>query len=165
MIMGKYNNPNDYWKYDPEYRSSSKGYKGCVFSLFGILVVIVIALMLTSCRSVRYIPVETVRTEYVHKTDTFLSKDSVMLHDSVFIHSKGDTVWYERWHTKYKDRVVTKIVTDSFIKRDTVQVPYPVEKKVSRWESLKTGAVGFSVAVGMILLLLFSYLFFIKFKT
>jgi hypothetical protein len=72
---------------------------------------------------------------YRAKTDTFIQKDSVHVKDSVFIHSKGDTVWYEKWHTKYVDRWNKRVVCDTLIKTDSIHVPYPVPAQLSRWQS------------------------------
>ena len=55
----------------------------------------------------------------------------------MYIHQKGDTVWYEKWHTKYIDKVREVVRTDSFVKRDSIPVPYPVERKLTKWEQTK----------------------------
>ena len=113
-----------------------------------IVFALIACLLLCGCKT-QYVPVETVRTEYKTKTDTFIQKDSVHVKDSVFIHAKGDTIWYEKWHTKYVDRWRDRIVTDSFVKVDSIQVPYPVERKHSRWEQIKMdyGAVSIGASV------------------
>lgn len=90
-----------------------------------------------SCRSVQYVPVPEYHTVTVTKTDTLIQKDSVFCHDSVYIHQEGDTVWFEKWHTKYIDKVREVVRIDSFIKRDSIPVPYPVERKLSKWEQTK----------------------------
>ena len=100
-----------------------------------LVVVIILMWAFSSCTTTKYVPVETVKTEYKTKTDTFIQKDSVLVKDSVFIHSKGDTVWFEKWHTKYKDRVVYQTQIDTLIKTDSIQVPYPVEKKLNKWQT------------------------------
>ncbi|MDR0682767.1 MAG: hypothetical protein LBG15_13125 [Dysgonamonadaceae bacterium] len=46
---------------------------------------------LVACNKTVYFPVESTRTEY---RDNYL-RDSIYLHDSVFIKVKGDTVWME----------------------------------------------------------------------
>lgn len=102
--------------------------------IYILVVLAVFALVaLFSCKT-QYVPVETVRTEYKVKTDTFIKKDSVHVKDSVFMHSKGDTVWYEKWHTRYIDRWKEVIKCDTLVKTDSIQVPYPVERELSRWE-------------------------------
>lgn len=86
------------------------------------LVILAIAAGLGGCTKTVYVPVETVRTEYV---DTY-RRDSVHVHDSVYIRSTGDTLLIDRWHTLYRE--VLKI--DTFLRTDSVQVPFPVEKTV-----------------------------------
>lgn len=144
----EYTDPVADWYYNECYDDkATKSMKGCFYSLVGIILLIVASLLFSSCKTIQYVPVETIKTEYKVKTDTFIQKDSVIYHDSVYIHSKGDTVWYEKWHTKYKDRVVTKIVTDTIIKTDSIQVPYPVERKLTKWERVKMDAGGISIVV------------------
>lgn len=128
--------------------------------------VIAAMMLLASCKSVQYIPVEKVRTEYKTKTDTFIQKDSVLVKDSVFIHSKNDTVWYEKWHTKYLDRVVEKIKTDTVIKVDSIQVPYPVERQLNKWESfcLEYGKVTTGMSIALVLLGILWLIWLIKRK-
>lgn len=57
--------------------------------------------LLVGCKSVEYVPVVE------HKTDTtYITKnhrDSIYVHDSTYIHERGDTVWVERWHTRWRD--------------------------------------------------------------
>lgn len=125
---------NDY--YDEKLMRSSNNYKSVGFCFVGVVVLVLFAL-LSSCTTTKYVPVETVRTEYITKHDSVLLKDSVFLHDSVYIHAKGDTVWYEKWHVQYQDRIKEVVKTDTVIKNDSIQVPYPVERKLSTWEQIK----------------------------
>ena len=97
-----------------------------------LAIILLSALCLCACKT-RYIPVESVRTEYRDRWRT----DSVYARDSIFLAVKGDTVWMEKYITRYRDRVVR----DSVLKTDSIPVPYAVEKKVyvekelSRWLS------------------------------
>lgn len=93
--------------------------------------------MLTSCKSVKYIPVPEYHTEYKVKTDSFVKRDSVWVKDSVQLWMQGDTVYKERWHTKYKDIYVYRNMADTVMQTDSVRVPYPVERELSRWEKTK----------------------------
>ena len=83
------------------------------------LIFAVIATMLLSCKSIKYIPVVTTKIEY---RDNFV-RDSIFRYDSVFVRDKGDTLILERYKYLYKNR----IVKDSIFINDTIQVPYPVE--------------------------------------
>lgn len=82
------------------------------------------ALLLSSCTKKIYI--ESVRTDtiYQHKVE----KDSIYLHDSIYIRDKGDTVWIERWHTAWREKLRIDTVLESRV--DSVAVPYEVEKIV-----------------------------------
>ena len=84
-----------------------------------ILFFATIATILLSCKSVKYIPVETTKIEYRDN----LVKDSIFRYDSVFVKDKGDTLILERYKYLYKNR----IVKDSVFINDTIRVPYPVE--------------------------------------
>jgi hypothetical protein len=105
----------------------------------------VIATLLYSCKSVQYVPVETVRTEYRDK----IVKDSVFHYDSVFVKQIADTVFFERYKYLYRD----KIVRDSIFKTDTIRVPYPVEvvKQVkaplSSWQNFQVWCGRIAIAV------------------
>lgn len=78
-----------------------------------------------SCKAPRYVPVETIKTEY---RDNYL-RDSIVRYDSVFVGQKADTIIFERYRYLYKDR----LVRDSIFINDTIRVPYPLEivKEVS----------------------------------
>ena len=93
--------------------------------------------MLTSCKSVKYVPVPEYHTEYKTRTDSFVKRDSVCVKDSVRLWMQGDTVYKERWCMKYNDRYVYQNKKDTVIQTDSVRVPYPVEKELSRWEKVK----------------------------
>ena len=109
-----------------------------------------VCLMIVSCRSVKYVPVETVKTDsvYVNK----VQRDSIRLQDSIFVFVKGDTVRIEKYKYIYRDRVVRDTVR--LVERDSVQVPVPVEKELSRWQRWKQEVGGFAMAGIVITVLL-----------
>lgn len=111
-----------------------------------------------SCTTTRYIPIETVRTEYKTKTDSFIQKDSIFVKDSVLVESKGDTIHWHHWHTEYKDRWRDRIVTDSFIKVDSIPVPYPVEKKLTRWQQVKIDWGGEAIVAMIVVIFIIIWL-------
>ena len=104
------------------------------------LVAAVLVSAICSCRSVKYVPVETVRhdTLYINK----VRRDSIVKYDSVHVREKGDTVWLE----KYRYLFVDKWRTDTlYVNRtDSVQVPYPVERKLTRWQRFRMEVGGFT---------------------
>lgn len=108
-----------------------------------------VCLMIVSCRSVKYVPVETVKTDsvYVNKVE----RDSIRLQDSIFVFVKGDTVRIEKYKYLYRDRVVVDTVYK--VQCDTIRVPYPVEKPLTRWQKWKLDLGGFAMAAIIITVL------------
>lgn len=105
------------------------------------------AIWFTSCRSIQYVPVETVKTEY--KTRDSIRFDSIYEHDSIFLFVKGDTVYKEKYRYKYRYLTINK--TDTVMLTDSVQIPYPVEKQLTRWQQMKIELGGWAVGVIVIL--------------
>lgn len=101
----------------------------------------------TSCRNIKSVPVETVKTEY--KTRDSIRFDSIYEHDSIFLFVKGDTVYKEKYRYKYRYLTINK--TDTVMLTDSVQIPYPVEKQLTRWQQMKIELGG--LAVGVIIIL------------
>ncbi len=96
----------------------------------------------------RYVPAETVHTEYRDRDVERLVTDTVV--NDRFVMVKGDTVidWRDRWHKS------TEYVHDTcYVERiDSIPVPYPMERKLSRWEKAKMdlGGIAFGgVAVAL----------------
>ena len=94
------------------------------------LLFICLMLMLCGCTTVKYVPVETVRTEKVTVHDSIYQER--IIHDSVASEAKGDTMIIHHWHTEYQDRWRDRW-KDS-IRVDSVQVPYPVPAQLSKWQ-------------------------------
>lgn len=107
--------------------------------------------VLTGCKTTEYVPVETVRTDTVYIAH--IVTDSVYQHDSIYIREKGDTVWYERWHTQYRDRLRIDTVYQARV--DTIAKPYPVIKEVEK--KLTKTQKGLMWAGGLSLLALFVF--------
>lgn len=136
--------------------------------VIGLIACAIISL-LTGCRTTRYVPVESVRTEYkdrvriVHDT----VRDSVRTHnfefrkDSMAIAREGDTVFVDRWHTVSlvrweagkTSRSNTVHDTLTAVKTDSVRVPYPVERELTKWEQVKMDFGGVAMMIGIIGLL------------
>ncbi len=103
---------------------------------WGLLACLLITL-LAGCRTVRYVPVETVRTDSVY-VDRW-QRDSVYVRDSVWVNlwTAGDTVFVDKVNVKYLYRDRWRHDTVAVVRRDSVQVPYLVEKELSIWEMTK----------------------------
>lgn len=109
--------------------------------VIGWVLIAVLAVMCIGCKSVHYVPVETVRTDtcYVNKIRT----DSVYVRDSVVVERGGDTIKVTAW--RWRERYVVQRDTIYRSKTDSVAVPYPVERNLSRWEKTKQDIGGIAI--------------------
>lgn len=123
---------------------------GLTGALWGLAVLIVISL-LCGCKTVRYVPVETVRTDSVY-VDRF-ARDSVYLRDSVWVNRYvlGDTVYVDKVSVKYLYRDRWRYDTVAVTKRDSVQVPVPVERELGWWQQARLKLFWPLVAVVVVL--------------
>ena len=87
------------------------------------LLVALLVTILPSCKTVDCIPEvvyrDSIRTEYIH--------DSIYRYerDSIYIHQKADTVWLEKYTTRYKD--VLKVERDTIWRDNTQTIVKEVE--------------------------------------
>jgi hypothetical protein len=151
--------------------------------VYGIIIAIIF--LFSSCKSIQYVPVETVihdsiqveRVEFVKDTtnESTVVKDSswmsIHIADSVelanigiqldgvtkaFIIEKNKVRELESKLSSAKEKVVTK---DSIVYKDKeVQVPYPVEKALSPYQQFKQDYGGWAF---LIVLLAFIYVILI----
>lgn len=121
--------------------------------LYILTIFLMSGICFTSCRNIKYVPVETVKTEY--KTRDSIRFDSIYEHDSIFLFVKGDTVYKEKYRYKYRYLTINK--TDTVMLTDSVQIPYPVEKQLTRWQQMKielgVWAVGVIIILSIVLML------------
>lgn len=99
-----------------------------------LMVVLMILGILSGCKSPKAVTSTspTIMTQYIVKSDTFLEKDSVYLHDSVYVYHNGDTVIVNKVMRRDRWKNVYRTVLDTIVKRDSV--PYPVEKELTSKE-------------------------------
>ena len=121
----------------------------------------IVSIILTGCRT-KYVPVESVRTEYITKTQY----DSIYIentkHDSIYVERSGDTLFIDRFHTIYKDRWHYAVKKDTVIKTDSMQVPYPIEKELTKWERIKMQAGCVSLVFCLLLIIMCVFLFMLE---
>lgn len=126
--------------------------------LFRILlwaVVVTACCALFSCRTVQYVPVETIKTETERVVD--IQRDSIYVLDSVFVRQANDTVFLTKWRVEYKEAL--RVDTFNVERIDTLNTIVEVEKKLTKVQQLKmdvgTGvlyAVPILIAVGLFIL-------------
>jgi hypothetical protein len=99
--------------------------------------------LMASCTSVRYVPVESVKTDsiYINKVEV----DSIYMQDSVYIKEKGDTIYMYKY--KYLNRY--KLLTDTMYicKTDTINNVVEVEKPLTKWQKAKQELGGIAMGV------------------
>ena len=104
--------------------------------------VLLLFLFLCGCRT-EYVPVESVRYDSIIIAS--LDRDSIFVRDSVYLKEKGDTIY------KYKDRFVyvyrNRVDTFFAEKIREIEVPVPVERKLSWWERVKLNYAEWVIAV------------------
>ena len=98
-----------------------------------LAIISILILLMCSCVTTRTveIPVEKIRTEYIHDTRT----DSIFVRDSVDRWLKGDTLYIYKEHTKFKyiNKTDTVCRTDTITKVVKVGVVKEVEVNHIYW--------------------------------
>lgn len=147
-------------------------------ALIRVLIIFVLSFLICglitafcSCTRKIYVPVESTVTRTDTVTHYINSTDSVTVIERIYeadtrydsiapiLDSLGRVLGYERWHfrevTKKDEREMTRLqsLVDSLraVKRDSIdhQVPYPVERKLTRWERAKQD-IG-DIAIGAVI--------------
>lgn len=98
-----------------------------------IITFIFLAAILYSCKSIQYVPVETMKRDTTYLSQTKI--DSIYHRDSIYVERKGDTVYLSKY--KYLYKYIEKHDTLWREKVDTVRVAYPVEAQLTKWQKIK----------------------------
>lgn len=98
-----------------------------------LLCAYVLAVGVAGCTRTVYTPVESVRTEYRDHDVERLVADTVR--DTRVVYVKGDTV--RDWRIREHQRHVAVHDTCLIEHVDTIRVPYPVERKLTKWQQTK----------------------------
>ena len=122
---------------------------------------LLVMLLLSGCRSVQYVPIETVKHDSIYITKH--QKDSIYVHDSIYQKERGDTLIIEKWHTRYIEK---QVHDTTYVERiDSIQVPYPVEKPLTKWQRMKMNAGGWAIGLCIISLIFIIIGFMFRKKT
>lgn len=119
-----------------------------------LLIAMVLLVMLTGCKT-KYVSVPEYHTQYVVRTDSVEKWDSIYLHDSTYIYKVGDTVSVYVYRDKYKYKYLDRIHIDTLMKTDSIRVPYPVEKRLTKWERVKMETGGISLVIICVIIIYF----------
>ena len=147
------------------------------------------SLCFTSCSHRVYVPVQSIRTDTiymsrkdsVHIKDSLITRqvinirDSVAIHDSVVIikDEQGNIKekliirYRDRWHATQDNLTLQRQIdrykasNDSLraTRKERIEVPVPIERKLSRWEKLKMDVGGWAIgAMSTVLLGVIGYI-------
>ena len=101
-------------------------------------------MMLQGCRT-KYVSVPEYHNVYINKHDTLTKHDSIYQKEFVDRYVKGDTIFLTKTQVDYRFRNIYKMLYRDSIKVDSLRVPYPVERKLNKWESLKMEVGGWAI--------------------
>ena len=78
-------------------------------------------MLLPACSAVR----SSTESNHTRFSNT-IQRDSIYLHDSIFVRIRADTVYLEKWHTRWRDRETVKTDTINLTETntETVEKPY-----------------------------------------
>ena len=95
--------------------------KNCTSMLPLLTAILLSVLLLTACRTT-----QTMTDTNTNHVTNNIQRDSIYLHDSIFVHIRADTVYLEKWHTRWRDRetVKTDTITLTETKTEMVEKPY-----------------------------------------
>lgn len=125
-----------------------------------IIIIAIAALCLSACKSIKYVPVETIKVD-----TTYISQikiDSIYHRDSIYVEHKGDTVYLSKY--KYLYKYIEKHDTLWREKTDTIQIAYPVEAQLSKWQKIKMQLGNTFIGICIVALIICCALFIIKRK-
>ena len=104
-------------------------------------------LLLCACSRVQYVPVREVERRIEYRDS--VRYDSIHVADSTYLRVSPDTVYQYRLRTEYRYLFLNQ--TDTILRHDTVQVPVPVERRLSRWEQVKMDFGGMAIGGSIVI--------------
>lgn len=149
---------------------------GCSLPTVGLVILLLILLMLSGCRSIQYVPVVEHHTETITEHDSIIQHDSIIDIQQTIIREVDSTTmaqygielknmekaWLiqtDRLQKQVNELLQSKI--DSVVIHDSIPTPYPVIQEVSKplswWQRTRMtlGEVFMGVLVlGLVLLLI-----------
>ena len=123
-----------------------------------VLITLLLMLVMWSCRTTEYVPVEVIKsdTTYINK----VQRDSIYQLDSIYIVDRGDTVLITRTKYLYRDKLVRDTIYMS--KTDSIQVPYPVERKLTKWEQFRLDIGGWAMGGFIVMIIFLIFYIYVK---
>lgn len=166
-----------------------KEIKYYVYTMLIIIGILAMTALCISCSHRMYVPVQSIRTDtiYMSRKDSVHIKDSLIIRqvinvrDSIAIHDSVVIVkdeqgnikekliirYRDRWHATQDNLTLQRQIdrykasNDSLraTKKERIEVPVPVEKKLSRWQKFKMDVGGWAIgAMSTVLLGVIGYI-------
>ena len=123
-----------------------------------IIVLMLLAIILYGCKPIQYVPVETIKRDTTYISQTKI--DSIYQRDSIYVEHKGDTVYLNKY--KYLYKYIEKHDTLWREKVDTVQVAYPVEAQLTKWQKIKINMSEYLITAIALIIMWLCVKYFIK---
>lgn len=111
---------------------------------FMLAAAFIMLMLLQSCRT-KYVSVPEYHNVYINKRDTLTKHDSVYQKEFVDRYVKGDTIYLTKTKVDYRFRNLYKTRYRDSLKIDSIRIPYPVERKLNKCESLKMEVGGWAI--------------------
>lgn len=111
---------------------------------FMLAAAFIMLMLLQSCRT-KYVSVPEYHNVYINKHDTLTKHDSIYQKEFVDRYVKGDTIYLTKIKVDYRFRNLYKTRYRDSLKIDSIRVPYPIERKLNKWESLKMEVGGWAI--------------------
>lgn len=128
--------------------------------------------LFVGCKSVEYVPVESSHTEHHWHTDSVIQRDSVvkesmttvMQLDSAAMAKYGiqlknaERAWLVKsWELERQIEALQRLTAERDTVHDSIPVPYPVEKRLTKWQQAKVDWGGWALLVLIVLVVIAIY--------
>ena len=128
--------------------------------------------LFVGCKNVEYVPVESSHTEHHWHTDSVIHKDSVikesmttvMQLDSAEMAKYGvqlknaERAWLVKsWELERQIEALQRLTAERDTVHDSIPVPYPVEKRLTKWQQAKVDWGGWALLILIILVVIAIY--------
>ena len=118
--------------------------------------------LFVGCKNVEYVPVESSHTEHHWHTDSVIQRDSVvkermttvMQLDSAEMAKYGiqlknaERAWLVKsWELERQIEALQRLTAERDTVHDSIPVPYPVEKRLTKWQQAKVDWGGWALLI------------------
>ena len=150
-----------------------KEYLKCtVWAIMVFVCLLGVGSLFVGCKSVEYVPVESSHTEHHWHTDSVIQRDSVvkesmttiMQLDSAEMAKYGiqlknaERAWLVKsWELERQIEALQRLTAERDTVHDSIPVPYPIEKRLTKWQQAKVDWGGWALLVLIVLVVIAIY--------